>query len=385
MYTFSSKDTYKISHYKKNVKFSVDFKVLVRLYEPIIGSIAMSLYLTLDSELSLNKRPKSDLKISRLHKLLQVNEEQFNEAIETLKEYKLLSIKASQKKADDFLFILYPTKSAGDFLADNKLNNALLVVVEESYYQQVYDYFMASVINEDEYIDIDEVKIVKELTEDEFYQQLFKNYPIITESTINSNVKKEINRLKKLFKITYSDIEKGIFQSVGYDEDGQLYVDLNKLNSYVEKEFKKVVINQNSDEEYAKMFDSIRSIAYYKTLSGRTSLLPSETSMINELLDEYKISEGILNVVINYYFMYGKNTFGISKNYFKKVIEEMIINNVKTTIDAMNYFRDRNKRIKKYKEKNEKVPVVKKDEDDSSSNNEIDQETLDEFRRLMGG
>ena len=63
----------------------------------------------------------------------------------------------------------------------------------------------------------------------------------------------------------------------------------------------------------------------------------------------------------------------------------MIINNVKTTIDALNYFRDRNKRIKKYKEKNEKVPVVKKDEDDSSSNNEIDQETLDEFRRLMGG
>ena len=52
-----------------------------------------------------------------------------------------------------------------------------------------------------------------------------------------------------------------------------LYVDLNKLNSYVEKEFKKVVINQNSDEEYAKMFDSIRSIAYYKTLSGRYTLV----------------------------------------------------------------------------------------------------------------
>ena len=98
MFTFSQFDTYKISPVKKDVKFIVDYKVLVRLYEPIIGSIAMSLYLTLESEISLNKHTRTSLNIARLHKLLQITEKKFNDAVETLKEYKLITYKANQRK-----------------------------------------------------------------------------------------------------------------------------------------------------------------------------------------------------------------------------------------------------------------------------------------------
>ena len=79
MFTFSQFDTYKISPVKKDVKFIVDYKVLVRLYEPIIGSIAMSLYLTLESEISLNKHTRTSINIARLHKLLQITEKKFND------------------------------------------------------------------------------------------------------------------------------------------------------------------------------------------------------------------------------------------------------------------------------------------------------------------
>lgn len=386
MYTFSFKDTYNVSHYKKNEKFNVDYKVLLRLYEPIIGSIAMSLYLTLESEISLNKNARVYLTIARLYKLLQINDKQFNEAIEILKQYKLLTYKANQKKADDFLFIIHPTKTAIDFVNDSKLNNALQVVVDKDYYEQVYNYFIINVINEDEYVDIDEIKINNDYTEEEFYQHLFNDYPIIDDKAINENVKKEINRLKKLFKINYNDIERGIFQAVYYDDNNQLQIDLNRLNSFVEKEFSKNVHEKTSDEKYVEMFENERSIVYYQKMCGRINLLPSETAMINDLLDEYKISEGVLNVIINYYFSNKKNTLGVSKNYFKKVIEEMIINNVVSTIDAMNYFRNRTKKIQKYKESNSKTNtnVIKKDDNDEVKE-EIDPETLAEFRRLMGG
>ena len=230
MYTFSSKDTYKVSHYKKNEKFSIDYKVLLRLYEPIVGCVAMGLYLTLESEVSLNKNSRVYLDVARLHKILQVNDKQFNDAVETLKEYKLLSIKANPKRADDYLFVLHQTKSAVEFLNDKKLNNSLQVVVDDGYYKQVYNYFISSDINEDEYVDIDEVKISKELTEEEFYQQLFEKYPIFNESTFNNQVKKEISRLKKLFKITYENIEKVLFKSVFYDSNSQLQIDLKKFN-----------------------------------------------------------------------------------------------------------------------------------------------------------
>ena len=387
MFTFSPLDTYKISHAKKEEKFILDYKVLLRLYEPIIGSIAMSLYLTLESEISLNKYSKVNLNISRLHKLLQINDVQFNEAVETLKQYKLITYKANQRKANDYLFVIYPTKSAFEFLSDNKLNNSLSVVVDESYYKQVYNYFISSAINEDEYVDIEDVKLDNNITIDEFFFQFYEKYPIISSSScIDDKCKEEIKRLKKLFNLNYDELESALLKSFEY-ENQKMVVNLSKLNSIVSEKYKKEVVD-NSDEAIIRSFDNIRSIAYYKQLSSRGALLPSETSMINELLDRYKISEGVLNVVINYYFKYGKNTFGNPKNYFIKVIEEMIINNVKTTLDAMNYFRNRNKKIKSYKDKinNEnKIVETNNYKKEEGKSNEIDEKTLDEFLKAFGG
>ena len=138
MFTFATLDTYKISHGKKSEKFSVDYKVLVRLYEPIIGSVAMSLYLTLESEFSLNKYSKTTNQIARLHKLARIDDSSFNEAIELLKKYDLVSYKANQRKANDYLFVVYPTKPANEFFNNEKLNNALQVMVDDTYYNQVY-------------------------------------------------------------------------------------------------------------------------------------------------------------------------------------------------------------------------------------------------------
>ncbi len=392
MYTFSSLDTYKISHSKKNEKLNVDYKVLVRLYQPIIGSIALSLYLTLESEISLNKSNKTNFNIARLHKLLQIDENQFNVAVETLKEYGLISYKANQRKANDYLFVMYPTKTATEFLEDEKLNKALQVIVDENYYQQIYSYFISSIISEDEYVDIEDVKLSKELTEDEFYEQFYEKYPVIASynQSISLQAKTEIQRLKKLFNLNYTEIENAILNSFDYENE-QMKVNLVKLNQFIENKYqtKQKEKEKSSDEKIAEAFESERSIAYYKKLSGRTTLLPRETAMINELLDEYKISEGVLNVVINYYFKYGQHTLGVPKNYFIKIIEEMLLNNVKTTIDAMNYFRNRNKRIQRYNEQKkqseqkrfvqEEKKVIEKNEE------EINPETLAEFRKLLGG
>ena len=68
----------------------------------------------------------------------------------------------------------------------------------------------------------------------------------------------------------------------------------------------------------------------------------------------------------------------------------MLINNVKTTIDAMNYFRNRNKRIQSYKENKinrqvEKVEERKEVKSVEEKDSSIDLQTMEEFRKLMGG
>ena len=389
MYTFGKNDTYKISNNKKEQKLVIDYKVLVRLYGPIIGSNALSIYLLFESEMSLNKNIKVSFSISRLLKLLQLKEDEFNEAIETLKQYSLIKYKANSKKENDFLFVVYPTKTALEFFDTAKLNNSLQVLVDETYYQQIYDYFMSSAINEDEYVDIDELSSQKDISEEEFYEQFYEKYPVISSSTaFNDKTKKEIARLKKLFNLDYSEIENSLLNSFDYSND-QLVIDLNKFNAFVEQKFKDK--NKESDEMIENAFNNERSIAYYKKLSGRSALLPSETAMINELLDKYQISEGVLNVVINYYFTYKKQTMGLPKNYFAKIIEDMLIANVKTTLDAMNYFRNLNNRIKSYKNKEnltnkvEKVEVKVIHENKTNENDEIDSDLLNSFKKALGG
>lgn len=389
MYTFGKNDTYKISNNKKEQKLVIDYKVLVRLYGPIIGSNALSIYLLFESEMSLNKNIKVSFSISRLLKLLQLKEDEFNEAIETLKQYSLIKYKANSKKENDFLFVVYPTKTALEFFDTAKLNNSLQVLVDETYYQQIYDYFMSSAINEDEYVDIDELSSQKDISEEEFYEQFYEKYPVISSSTaFNDKTKKEIARLKKLFNLDYSEIENSLLNSFDYSND-QLIIDLNKFNAFVEQKFKDK--NKESDEMIENAFNNERSIAYYKKLSGRSALLPSETAMINELLDKYQISEGVLNVVINYYFTYKKQTMGLPKNYFAKIIEDMLIANVKTTLDAMNYFRNLNNRIKSYKNKEnftnkaEKVEVKVMHENKTNANDEIDSDLLNSFKEALGG
>ena len=76
----------------------------------------------------------------------------------------------------------------------------------------------------------------------------------------------------------------------------------------------------------------------------------------------------------------------------------MVISGVKTTIDAMNYFRNRNKRIQNYKQSLENKPkfeykrkeVVKQEEkiekiEEKETSNDVDLATIEEFRKLMGG
>ena len=52
MREFKRTDTYKITAGRG--KLDIDSKVLIRLYQPIIGAISTSLYLTFDSEINLN-------------------------------------------------------------------------------------------------------------------------------------------------------------------------------------------------------------------------------------------------------------------------------------------------------------------------------------------
>lgn len=383
MLTFGQQDTYRISNLKNDGKFNIDYKVLVRLYLPIIGSDAMSLYLLLESEKSLNKGTRKNNNIARLYKLLQVDEKSFDEAMDKLKQYGLVKYSARRNTANDYLFKMIPTKAATEFFEDKKLDDALLAVVDNNYYQQVKDYFIMSSIDEDDYVDIDDNSYSAVSTDEQFYENFYEKYQIIAVcNPITDLDKKEIARIKKLFKFDYETIEKIMLASFESTDNGMI-LDKVKLNNAATQIYNERQEALNPDQKIIKQFESFKPIRYFELKSKRSALLPSEIKMIDYILDTYKITDGVLNVVIDYYFSKG-NVMGNPQNYLIKVIEDMIRNDVKTTLEAMNFLRNKNKKVKEYYQQKETTTKVESNKEPVNKVQEnVDQAALDKFLKMM--
>ena len=164
------------------------------------------------------------------------------------------------------------------------------------------------------------------------------------------------------------------------NNNGIISINLDKLNDYFTNKFSKTSDSDKEMDLIAKAFDDEKAISYYGKMAGRTILTPTETNMINALLDKPNMTDGILNVVFNYYFRQAKKyntTTKLPAAYFEKVVDSLVMNDIKTTKEAMDYFRNFNN--KKKQETSEKIEPQKE---------KISQEDLDvydELKRLLGG
>ena len=361
MYNINEQDTYKISSGNSNYK--VDNKVLIRLYQPIIGAIAVSVYMTLSSEITLNKNNKNDNQISRLLKLLHVSIQAFNGALANLGKVKLLAIRKNTRKPNDYLFKIEPLKSANDFFEDAALKKLLEEKVDANYLEQVRNYFFATNIDEAEYEDV--VEHIQ--TYEEFMNSFLNKYDMLN-GNITLEVENEIKRLKNLFNLDFEQIEDALINSVNDDHS----IDVKKLNKYVEGKYKTLP----KKEDLSSSFENINPVAYYEKLANRT-MMPSEINQLNALKEKYDFSNGVINVSIDYYFKYGNSqTKYFPDKYFDKVFNSLKERNCKTVQDAMDYF----KSIKK--NNNENIKIEEKKEKKETEVKELDEETLAALKEL---
>lgn len=148
-------DTYS---FKKMALISdFDLKVLIRLYQPIIGYTATSLYLTLLNENSLSPVVATNRTHKRLFALMQINKTDFLLARKKLESIGLLNTKIKEnenKIALDYLYALQSPKTPNDFFNDTVLNSLLLKSLgEDEFYRTQYFYSDYQSQNDD-YIDI---------------------------------------------------------------------------------------------------------------------------------------------------------------------------------------------------------------------------------------
>jgi len=378
MFNFKENDTYKIKRSQDN--FKIDRKVLLRLYQPLIGASATSLYMTLDSDIGLYKSSKDGLVIQNFINHLKIDINQFNSDVDALKKVNLLSYRQNAKKENDYLFKISLPLNAKDFFNNESLFNEFKNSVDESYLSKITHYFITTAIDEDEYVDVDESK--KELSENEFYVIIVEKYPILKDA-INDKLKKEVKRLKSLFNLTYDTIELAIFNSIDY-ENNKLYISLDKLNDYVEANFKIEEKKKDKWDSFVETLENTPPLEYYFNLFKRT-LLPSEERAILKVKEKYNLSTGLFNSCTYYYYQYGNKDYRNSTGYLDKLAASLVASNCTTIKEALNCFKEyrenySKQQAKSYEIKKQEKPkveekvIVKRKEVEVVTNNSTDEE-----------
>lgn len=393
-------DTYSIQ--KNGIVSDFDLKVLIRLYQPIIGYTATSLYLTLLNENSLSPVVATNRTHKRLFALMQINKTDFLLARKKLESIGLLNTKIKEnenKIALDYLYALQSPKTPNDFFNDTVLNSLLLKSLgEDEFYRTQYFYSDYQPQNDD-YIDISSSfeesfvikpasiknlsqhysekvtkNVVSNLNMDAFVVKMTEH--LIPKSLFTSAVKKEIARVKMLFDLNEKQLENCVLSSIQIDENQKKKINLMLFNQEAEKCGQSTpVLEQPKDEIsdlflFAKHLDDSDPYDYYKGLLHIPSLFKNDLYLIKQLQDA-KMTSGMINAVLYYCVKNKKSDYNFN-GYVQKVASSVIKEKCQNAYQVLNYLKKA--LVRKFDKKEENV---------FSSATTIEDPINDEFEKAL--
>lgn len=374
---------------------NVDKDVLVELYQPLIGSQATILYLTLLKE-KRNETEKHFYQIDKLLRTMQINPNEFLSARRFLEAVGLLrTYECVQDDIRTYVYVLYAPKSPKSFFDDVLFKGLLIQYVGEKEAKNLASkYKLDLTITEDfkevsaSFVDVyrpnyDDPAFKKDLGNgilgrEHGRAKIYFNYDLffgyihdnssIDINTLKKRDLKEIERLATLFGLN----EKGMAFIVidEYRADEKDHINFESIKNRCEEEIKFSTnyetrkSNVSKDSVLAEKIQLLEEAAPAKFLSylqKNTKPAKSDINIINSISKDYNFNNGIINVIIDY--VLSKNNNILSKNYCESIASTLARSNVKTTVDAMNCLNRINNRNNKKKQEKvviKKEPVVAK-------------------------
>ncbi len=138
----------------KTILTEVDKKNLLNLYEPIIGSNAVSLYLTLWSDLDKSETISVGFSHHHLMTLLKQNLEIIKKSRESLEAFGLLRTYFKEGSINEYIYELYSPLSAAEFFSHPIFNIVLYNNIGKFEYDLLKKQYEKLIVDLDGYIDI---------------------------------------------------------------------------------------------------------------------------------------------------------------------------------------------------------------------------------------
>lgn len=385
----------------KSIITEVDKKILVDLYQPIIGNSAVSLYLTLLNDLEKNSFVTGELTHHHLLSVMQISLEDIVKSREKLEGIGLVKTYVKKGSVNNYVYVLYSPVSASEFLNHPILNMVLYNNVGKLEYKKIVDsYKLPRIVLKDyEDISLKFDDVFTSVTVNSFFNNdnivskkkgeiLFKDIVdfellisgldsnMINEKAFNKDVRNLINNLSFLYNIDISTMQSLIRTCI--NEKGMIDKDLLRKGArnfyqfensgnlptivhYSQPEYLKSPVGDGSKRgKMIYTFENTNPYQFLKSKYKNGKVVARDLQIIENLLLDLKLSPGVVNVLLDYCLRV--NNKKLNKNYIETIASHWKRLGIETVPEAMNAcIKEHKKSSKKAvssskKKQEEKVP-----------------------------
>ena len=378
-------DTFIVSN--KTVLNETDRKILLLLYQPIVGSQAISLYYTLWSYLDQMEIISNEWTHHHLLKNMMISTSDFTDAKVKLEGIGLLKTYVKKGNVNSYIYELYSPISAYEFINNPLLSSALFNEVGKLEYERIVNAFRIPKINLKEYEDITQkfsdvfVFTSMNFTDNLIYDIKKSNYrklEILSKIDINtilSLISDDILNKKSLTKETKDFLYK-ISYIYNYDNDDMIelirnsisdkhtidkkllqenaskyykYDNMGKLPSIIYKNQPEYLRKENLDtSSRSRMIHLFETTSPYDFINSKYktgSPTNSDLAIVAYLLIDLDLKPGVVNVLIDYVLKINNNK--LVKSFVEVIAAQWSKSGIETVEDAMKIAEEEYKKRKK--------------------------------------
>ncbi|WP_053218949.1 replication initiation and membrane attachment family protein [Virgibacillus senegalensis] len=395
---------------KINAPLSMDcLHSLTHLYQPLVGSDAISLYQTLLSECQLRNNKQELQTHHTLMNYLSLPLDKLYQARLKLEGIGLLSTyKTEQEQKNIYTYQLAPPFPPVDFFNDGMLSQLLYHHLGEKKYMELLRLFD---VEEREQVPGENVtmgfadvfdthinhftapvspveekqpdnKKYPEYAEKEvdfaWIEQLLQKRMISSRSVLTTANKKLIQQMTVLYDLPVQDLESAVMWAI--NEDNQL--DAKEFKSachdlfqakarpadikLVEKQAgnpkaeKAAEAPESKEEQFVRMLEEISPKELLEDLSGGNQASAQDLKTIRDVMTQQGLTPGVMNVLVHYVLL--KTDMKLSKAYLEKIASHWARKKVTTVKQAMALAKSENQKYQQWgsaKQNNYRKPAKK--------------------------
>lgn len=363
-----------------------DRNLLFLLYQPIIGSQAISLYYTLWSYLDKMELLSNEWTHHHILRDMMISNNELMDARVKLEAIGLIKTYVKKGNINSFVYELYSPISASEFINNPALNIALLNAVGKLEYDRIIGFFKIPKINLREYEDItsrfsDVFAFSSEpINENLIYDIKKSNYrklEILSKIDINTILefisdemlnKKSLTKDMKdfLYKISYiynydnDDMVELIRNSISdrHTIDKKLlqenaskyyrYDNMGKLPSIIYKNqpeyLRKEKLDTSNRSRMIHLFETTSPYDFIKSKYKTGNPTSSDLSIVSYLLIDLDLKPGVVNVLVDYVLRINNNK--LIKSFVEVIASQWKKSGIETVEDAMNIAEEEYKKKK---------------------------------------